>query len=177
MSLFELAMIYAVSWWLVLFMVLPWGVRMAEKPAVGHAASAPVAPRIRRKLAITSVLALAVPLIAFTINEARAASGIYSTKTDGKGSECVPVNVGAGEGVNATDTDATIGGSANGDAGVVPTYLQRSPSEYRDGDPIDRLGNSVVSVGIAETDTKTGEVRINGTTVGSHAETLPSHCK
>lgn len=177
MSLFELVMIYAVSWWLVLFMVLPWGVRMAEKPAVGHAASAPVRPQIRRKLLITSAIALVVPLLAFGISEARAASGIYTTKSDGQGSECIPVEAAADASVHATDTDATLGGAANGDAGVVPTYLQGVGSDYTDNNQIDRLGNSVVSVGIAETDTKTGEVRINGTTVGSHADSRPSHCK
>ncbi len=177
MSFFELFMIYAVSWWMVLFMVLPWGVRMAEKPSPGHAASAPVNARIRRKLLITSVIALIVPILAYGISEARAESGIYTTKTDGKGSDCIPADVTADASINATDSDATLGGSSNADMGIVPTYLDGRTDQYSNNEQLDRLGAGVINVGVAETDTKTGEVRINGTTVGSHANSRPSHCK
>ncbi len=177
MSFFELFMIYAVSWWLILFMVLPWGVRMAEKPVAGHAVSAPVAPRIRRKLLITSILALFVPLIAYGVNEARAESGIYTTRTDGKGSDCVPADAASDPSINAVDSDATIGGSSNADMGVVPTYLDGRTDQYSNNEQLDRLGAGIINVGVAETDTRTGEVRINGTTVGSHAADLPKHCK
>lgn len=174
MSFFELFMIYAVSWWMVLFMVLPWGVRTAEKPAPGHAASAPLNPQLKRKLIVTSMLALLVPLIAWGISEARAESGIYHAGSN----DCAQgADVALDSSVNAVDKDATLGGATNGDAGIVPTYLQGYASDYTDNNQLDRLGDSVVSVGIAETDTKTGEVRINGTTVGSHATTRPGHCK
>ncbi len=177
MSLFELFLIYAVSWWMVLFMVLPWGVRMAENPAAGHAVSAPANPRIRRKLLVTSVLALFVPLIAYGINEARAESGIYTTKTDGKGSDCVPADAATDASINATDSDATVGGSSNAQMGVVPTYLDGRTDQYSDNKQLNRLGAGIINVGVAETNTDTGEVRINGMPVGSHADNRPSHCK
>lgn len=177
MSFFELFMIYAISWWLVLFMVLPWGVKLAAKPGAGHAASAPVRPQIRRKLVITSLLALLVPLVAYGISEARAESGIYTTKSEGKGSDCVGADLAADPSINATDTDATIGGSSNPNMGTVPTYLDGRTDQYSDNKQLDRLGAGIINVGVAETSTETGEVRINGTTVGSHADSRPDHCK
>lgn len=174
MSLFELFLIYTVSWWMVLFMVLPWGVKIAAKPAPGHAASAPVNAHLKRKLIITSILALFVPLIAYGVSEARAASGIYHAGSD----ECTqPADVNADSMVEAMDSNATIGGSSNADMGIVPTYLDAPATDYSNNGQLDRLGAGVVNVGVAQTDTKTGEVRINGTTVGSHATQRPSHCK
>ncbi|MCB2099918.1 MAG: DUF1467 family protein [Rhodobacterales bacterium] len=48
--------VYFVLWWLVLFMVLPWGIRTidAEDVAKGQAPSAPVQPRIVTKMLITT---------------------------------------------------------------------------------------------------------------------------
>lgn len=177
MSLFELFMTYAIGWWLVLFMVLPWGVKLAAKPGAGHAPSAPVKPQIRRKLIITSLVALLVPLLAYGISEARAESGIYTTKTNGKGSDCVPADLAADASVNAVDSDATLGGSSTADMGRVPTYLDGRTDQYSNNQQLDRLGAGIINVGVAETDTRTGEVRINGTTVGSHARDLPKHCQ
>lgn len=174
MSLFELFLIYAVSWWMVLFMVLPWGVKIAAKPVAGHAASAPINAHLKRKLIITSILALFVPLIAYGVNEARAASGIYHAGSN----DCAePADIATDSSISAVDKDATLGGATNGDVGVIPTYLNGYASDYTDNDQIDRLGDSVVSVGIAETDTETGEVRINGTPVGSHATQRSRDCK
>jgi predicted secreted protein len=47
----------------VLFTVLPWGVRIPENPEPGHAPSAPVNPRIGLKLTTTSVIAAIVWVI------------------------------------------------------------------------------------------------------------------
>jgi len=50
---------YLVIWWLVLFMVLPFGAREtidAEDVAKGHASSAPKRPRLLLKMAITAVI-------------------------------------------------------------------------------------------------------------------------
>ncbi|HEX6101491.1 MAG TPA: DUF1467 family protein, partial [Alphaproteobacteria bacterium] len=44
-------------WWLVLFTVLPWGVRRSEQPEPGHAVEAPANPRIVAKFAITTAIA------------------------------------------------------------------------------------------------------------------------
>ncbi len=54
--------VYIVIWWVVIFMVLPWGVRPvgAEDIAKGHASSAPRQPRILTKMAVTTVVAALV---------------------------------------------------------------------------------------------------------------------
>lgn len=68
------AFVYVVVWWVVLFAVLPWGVRTPERPEPGMASSAPENPRILRKFMITSVVALLVWLVIFGIER----SGIIS---------------------------------------------------------------------------------------------------
>lgn len=50
-------MVYIVLWWLVLFTVLPWGVRPAENPQAGHEIGAPEKPRLLLKFAVTTVVA------------------------------------------------------------------------------------------------------------------------
>jgi len=60
-------LVFVVLWWLVIFAVLPWGVRIPDKPERGHADSAPVHPMLLRKVlattAITAVLWVIVYLI------------------------------------------------------------------------------------------------------------------
>jgi len=48
-----------VIWWVVIFMVLPWGVQtIGEKDiAKGHASSAPKRPLLLRKMVATTVVA------------------------------------------------------------------------------------------------------------------------
>mgnify|MGYP006426830323 CR=1 FL=1 len=43
-------------WWVVLFMVLPWGNRPSDEPESGHAPSAPANPRLGRKFMITTLI-------------------------------------------------------------------------------------------------------------------------
>ncbi len=62
MSIYEGIVTFAVSWWLVLFMVLPWGARPADEPVPGTVPSAPARPRLLLKFAVTTVLALLVTL-------------------------------------------------------------------------------------------------------------------
>jgi predicted secreted protein len=61
--------VYIVIWWLVIFMVLPWGVQPIERGDVekGHAASAPLRPRMLRKMAITTLISAVLWLIAYAI--------------------------------------------------------------------------------------------------------------
>lgn len=63
--------IYLVIWWIVIFMVLPWGVQTVgeEDIAKGHAPSAPKRPYLVRKLLATTVLAAVVWAIIFAIVE------------------------------------------------------------------------------------------------------------
>jgi predicted secreted protein len=50
--------IYFLIWWIVLFAVLPWGVRaQGEESAPGTDPGAPRVPHLRAKLAWTTVLA------------------------------------------------------------------------------------------------------------------------
>ncbi|MFO1188969.1 MAG: DUF1467 family protein [Alphaproteobacteria bacterium] len=52
--------VYFVAWWIVLFAVLPWGVKVSGQPEPGHATSAPERPHLLRKALVTSVLAAIV---------------------------------------------------------------------------------------------------------------------
>ncbi len=60
MSLATVISGYIVVWWIVLFTVLPWGVKTPEHPVEGHATSAPENPRLLFKAAVTSVIAAVV---------------------------------------------------------------------------------------------------------------------
>ncbi len=80
MSLISGVMIYAVLWWLVLFMVLPFGVRTVREEGgevtVGEASSAPTKPRIAQKMLVTTlisgaIMALIVVLIELEILDFR----------------------------------------------------------------------------------------------------------
>jgi predicted secreted protein len=52
--------IYVLIWFVVLFTVLPWGVKVPENPEPGHAPSAPINPRIGVKLVATSLVSVIV---------------------------------------------------------------------------------------------------------------------
>jgi predicted secreted protein len=63
MGVGSLIAIYLVVWWVVLFAVLPWGVRtqQAEGDVVlGTAHSAPMRPMLVRKAIVTSIVAGAI---------------------------------------------------------------------------------------------------------------------
>lgn len=49
--------IYALIWWMVLFAVLPWGVRREENPETGHDPGAPANPNLWWKLLATTLVA------------------------------------------------------------------------------------------------------------------------
>ena len=52
--------VYFVSWWLCLFMVLPWGVASPTRPLDGAMPGAPAEPRLKQKFLVTSLFAAAV---------------------------------------------------------------------------------------------------------------------
>lgn len=68
--------VYIVIWWLVIFMVLPWGVRPVEQSDIekGHAASAPLRPHMLRKIVATTILSAIVWLIVYVVMESGAIS-------------------------------------------------------------------------------------------------------
>jgi predicted secreted protein len=53
-------MVYGIIWWVVVFMVLPWGVKVPDEHEPGHATSAPERPMLWRKAAITTVIAAVI---------------------------------------------------------------------------------------------------------------------
>jgi len=53
-------MVYLVIWWIVLFAVLPLGVRRVENPAPGEDPGAPERPQLLRKAIITTIVSAAV---------------------------------------------------------------------------------------------------------------------
>jgi predicted secreted protein len=56
--------VYALIWWLTLFIVLPFGVRRDENPAAGHDPGAPAHPHLWAKVAVTTAIATVLWLIA-----------------------------------------------------------------------------------------------------------------
>jgi predicted secreted protein len=63
------AVVFVVVWWLVLFMVLPFGAAPPAEVEPGMADSAPAKPRLAVKMAITTILAgLITALIAWLID-------------------------------------------------------------------------------------------------------------
>ncbi len=71
MDLFTGMLAYGLIWWMVLFTVLPWGVRTANEigqaTPPGHATSAPVRPRIILKFAVTTAIAAALTAILWIV--------------------------------------------------------------------------------------------------------------
>ena len=49
--------VYLLLWWWIFLMSLPFGVRTADNPEAGHAASAPTRPYLWRKIAASTVIA------------------------------------------------------------------------------------------------------------------------
>jgi predicted secreted protein len=58
---------YIITWWVVLFAVLPWGVRRVENPVEGHDPGAPERPHLARKLAATFLISFVIWAIGFFI--------------------------------------------------------------------------------------------------------------
>lgn len=74
MSWFTGVLVYAMIWWVVLFTVLPWGVKVPDEHEPGHATSAPEKPLLGRKFLITTAIATVLWVIAYTVIE----SGLLS---------------------------------------------------------------------------------------------------
>jgi predicted secreted protein len=60
--------VYFVIWWIVLFAVLPFGVKIPEKPEPGHATSAPEKPLLLRKALWTTLIAAVIWTGFFLVN-------------------------------------------------------------------------------------------------------------
>lgn len=69
MNLFTGIILYIMIYWLMLFVVLPWGNRpLAESDVeVGNSSSAPANPRLKKKFIATGVVAAVIWLIVFLL--------------------------------------------------------------------------------------------------------------
>lgn len=166
MSLFEFILAYLVGWWLVLFMVLPWGAHPPSEPGKGHAVSAPAQPRLKKKLLITSLLAFIPPLLFAGVSEALATDpSMFKATSEPTASDCA--NYQPDDSINATDEDATLGGNASPFEDV-PTYLDAPASDYTKNKALQKNAElGVVQLGVVSTNTKTGETTYNGQAIGT----------
>jgi predicted secreted protein len=60
MTWFAAGVTFVIVWWLVLFMVLPFGASPPDEVEPGMAPSAPARPRMGLKIAVTTVIAAAL---------------------------------------------------------------------------------------------------------------------
>ena len=55
--------VFVLSWWLIFFMALPFGVRRTEVVDPGHDPGAPERTRLWTKVAVTTALAMALTIL------------------------------------------------------------------------------------------------------------------
>ena len=65
MTWFTGIIVYLIIWWVVLFAVLPWGVRRVEVPDSGHDPGAPEKPMLFRKFLATTAISAVLWLVAY----------------------------------------------------------------------------------------------------------------
>ena len=58
---------YVIIWWVVVFAVLPFGVRPAEEGDLGHSVGAPANPRLGIKALITTAIAAVLWLALYLV--------------------------------------------------------------------------------------------------------------
>lgn len=63
--------VFIMVWWVVFFTVLPWGVEAQGPDESGGLPAAPRQPRLRRKMAITTVIAVFVSAVVIWMVQAR----------------------------------------------------------------------------------------------------------
>ena len=63
MSVFSVALIFVIAWWIGWFLTLPFGIKAPDKAEPGHATSAPVKPRLIIKAAIATAIACVLTAI------------------------------------------------------------------------------------------------------------------
>ena len=59
--------VYFLIWWVVLFAVLPWGVRVPDNPEPGHAPSAPINPHMGLKVIATTVVSAVIWVVVWYV--------------------------------------------------------------------------------------------------------------
>jgi predicted secreted protein len=61
--IFSYIVVLTCVWWIVFYMILPFGNEITIKPEVGHADSAPTKPRLGIKVIITSVISIILTMV------------------------------------------------------------------------------------------------------------------
>ncbi len=185
MSLLQTLIAYAICWWMVLFMVLPFGATPEANPAPGHAPSAPAKPRLRRKFIIASFLALLpTAAIYFAVSDARAEDTIYHVGGSG---ECDPLpEYKPPEGVNTTAREGASGKK------VAAADLESSPisDQFKSVDiplkiPAAKyLKTDTYNADVSESFIEAGTIHVDqesGTTLNGHSlngsSAMPMKCK
>lgn len=59
--------VYIITWWTVLFTVLPLGVKTPDNPEVGIASSAPINPRLGYKFLLTSLISACIWVVIYVL--------------------------------------------------------------------------------------------------------------
>lgn len=62
--------VFIIIWWIMLFMVLPWGVSRTKNPEAGHDHGAPARPMLVRKLLITTGITIMLFGILYAVIDA-----------------------------------------------------------------------------------------------------------
>lgn len=65
MSIMNIIIVYSLSWWVILFIALPIGVKTPDNPETGHASSAPEKPRIWMKIIAATFIAAIITVFYF----------------------------------------------------------------------------------------------------------------
>ncbi len=61
--------VYFITYWTVLFTVLPWGNHAEANPQLGHAPSAPANPRLKQKFIATAIVSAIIWVIIYILVE------------------------------------------------------------------------------------------------------------
>lgn len=69
MNFFTGLIVFLLTWWVVIFAVLPWGNKAPENPITGNATSAPENPRLKQKFIITTLISFGVLIVVYTLIE------------------------------------------------------------------------------------------------------------
>jgi len=67
MNIVSIIVVFVISWWMVLFMVLPIGVHTSKNPEKGHADSAPEKPHIGKKFLATTMIAITITVLFYWV--------------------------------------------------------------------------------------------------------------
>ncbi|QQG35323.1 MAG: DUF1467 family protein [Micavibrio aeruginosavorus] len=59
--------VYFITYWTILFAILPWGNHADPNPAIGHAPSAPANPRLKQKFIATAIVSAIIWLVIFAL--------------------------------------------------------------------------------------------------------------